>query len=71
MQGGLTLSNFLWSRIDTGIIDRFLPGGAAFVIERASMTLRTFQTGYLYHYVFVMILGVVVTLLYIFWGTWS
>lgn len=71
VQGGLTLSNFLWSRIDAGVIDRFLPGGAAFVIERASMTLRAFQTGYLYHYVFVMILGVVVTLLYVFWGAWS
>lgn len=71
VQGSLDLSGMLWTKIDMNIIDRFLPGGAAFVVERASGILRGFQTGYFYHYAFVMILGVVVILLSMFWGTWS
>jgi NADH-quinone oxidoreductase subunit L len=31
-----------------------------------STIVRTFQTGYIYHYAFVMILGVLGTLLYFF-----
>ena len=60
VQGSLSLGSFFYNKIDLGIIDRFIPGGAAWVALRTSMILRTFQTGYLYHYAFVMLIGLVI-----------
>ncbi len=48
----------LWRGGDQGIIDRFGPDGvAAAALETARRTMRL-QTGYVYHYAFVMLIGV-------------
>jgi NADH-quinone oxidoreductase subunit L len=52
------LGRFLWHGVDEGTIDRFGPNGvAARVVDIANQVVRL-QTGYLYHYAFVMLLGI-------------
>ena len=49
----------LWRGGDVGIIDRFGPDGVAHTTLDTAMRVVRFQTGYVYHYAFVMLIGVV------------
>lgn len=51
------LGRFLWQRGDVLTIDRFGPDGAAWITRKFSALIRPLQTGYIYHYAFVLILG--------------
>jgi len=51
------LGNVFWKRGDQGIIDRFGPNGAAAVVVGAGAAARRMQSGYLYTYALVMLLG--------------
>ncbi len=48
-----------WKRGDIGIIDRFGPNGAAWAVAQGSTYARKIQSGYLYSYALVMLLGLV------------
>ncbi len=48
-----------WKIGDIGIIDRFGPNGAAWVVARGSSYAQKVQSGYLYSYALVMLLGLV------------
>lgn len=49
----------LWRGGDVGIIDRFGPDGVAVLtLDTVRQTVKL-QTGYVYHYAFVMLIGVV------------
>jgi len=48
-----------WKKGDEGTIDRFGPHGAAEVVLQGSRLAVRLQTGYLYSYAFVMLLGLV------------
>jgi len=48
-----------WQRGDIGTIDRFGPHGAAELVQQGSKLAARFQSGYLYSYAFVMLLGLV------------
>ena len=52
------LGTFFWKAGDEGTIDRFGPNGFGFAAQLGGGLLRTLQTGYVYHYAFVLILGV-------------
>jgi NADH-quinone oxidoreductase subunit L len=52
------LGYWLWKRIDAGAIDRFGPNGAAALSQFMSKRATKLQTGYVYHYAFAMLLGV-------------
>lgn len=52
------LGRVLWKRGDGAIIDGFGPDGCSAMIGRISARVRTFQTGYVYHYAFIMIVGI-------------
>ena len=56
----------LWQVGDRALIDGLVVNGSAKLVGWFSTIVRTFQTGYIYHYAFVMILGVLGTLLYFF-----
>jgi NADH-quinone oxidoreductase subunit L len=56
----------LWQVGDRALIDGLFVNGSAKLVGWFSTIVRTFQTGYIYHYAFVMILGVLGTLLYFF-----
>jgi len=49
--------NFLWLRIDLNLIDRYLVNGPAYLINRLAFKLKSLQSGYIYHYAFIMIIG--------------
>ncbi|ALK98104.1 NADH:ubiquinone oxidoreductase subunit L [Massilia sp. WF1] len=64
--GARGLGKGLWQVGDRVLIDGLLVNGSAKLVGWFSTIVRTFQTGYIYHYAFVMILGVLGTLLYFF-----
>lgn len=49
---------FLWKAIDKGVIDRFGPDGMSQSSWQVGGVLSKIQSGYIYHYAFVMLLGV-------------
>lgn len=58
-RGAQLIGGGLWKGGDQGLIDGFIVNGSARVVAWFSGVVRHFQTGYLYHYAFAMILGVV------------
>ena len=52
------LGRLLWKKGDEGTIDRFGPDGAAAAIVAGTRVTARIQTGYLYTYALVMLLGV-------------
>ncbi|NCN85905.1 MAG: NADH-quinone oxidoreductase subunit L [Sphingomonadales bacterium] len=51
------LGRLFWKTGDEGTIDRFGPNGIASVIASGSGVMKRFQSGYLYTYALVMLLG--------------
>ena len=56
-RGARALASFLWKRGDQGLIDGLVVNGSWKVVAFVSRLSRQLQTGFLYHYAFVMILG--------------
>ena len=48
---------FFWKIGDLKIIDGLGPDGISMLIKKLSMKAIKFQSGYVYHYAFVMLLG--------------
>jgi NADH-quinone oxidoreductase subunit L len=48
---------FLWKFFDVKIIDRFGPDGVSSLIKKFSIKANKFQSGYIYQYAFIMLLG--------------
>jgi NADH-quinone oxidoreductase subunit L len=59
-EGSVRLGRWLWRYGDTLVIDGWLVNGAARGVGWIALRMRTLQTGYLSHYAFVMILGLLV-----------
>lgn len=53
------LGNFLWKFADAVVIDGLGPNGAAFIARKSSQIVARLQSGLVYHYAFVMIIGLV------------
>ena len=51
------LGLFLWKFFDLKIIDGFGPDGISSIIKKFSVKANKFQSGYIYQYAFVMLLG--------------
>jgi NADH-quinone oxidoreductase subunit L len=51
------IGRFLWKRGDQGTIDRFGPNGFAAVVAASGVAARRLQSGYVYTYALVMLLG--------------
>ena len=60
----IRFGNDLWQRCDKAIIDRFGPNGVSALVFQASKICSRFQTGFVFHYAFAMLVGVV---LFITW----
>ena len=67
--GARLLGNGLWNVGDKMLIDGMVVNGSAKLVGWISALSRGLQTGYIYHYAFVMILGVLGALIYFlpFW----
>jgi NADH-quinone oxidoreductase subunit L len=55
----LWLGRLFWKGGDRGTIDRFGPHGAAFAVDVGNRITTRFQSGYLYSYALVMLLGLI------------
>jgi NADH-quinone oxidoreductase subunit L len=51
------VGRFFWKRGDEGTIDRFGPNGAAALVAGTSRVSARLQSGYVYTYAFVMLIG--------------
>jgi len=56
------IANLFWKRGDEKIIDGYGPNGISKIVALCSSYLSRFQSGYLYHYAFVMLGGLVIIL---------
>ena len=60
--GARCLGSGLWKIGDVAIIDGFFVNGSARLIGWGSTVIRHFQSGYIYHYAFAMIIGILLLL---------
>ena len=60
--GARALGTGLWQRGDVRTIDGFFVNGSARVVGWAATVIRRLQSGYIYHYAFSMIIGVLLLL---------
>ena len=60
--GTRALGTALWKYGDIRLIDGLLVNGTARIVALAANLMRRYQTGYIYHYAFTMIVGVFVML---------
>jgi NADH-quinone oxidoreductase subunit L len=61
-RGGVGLGNLASRFGDRGVIDGIFVDGSAWVVDRFASLARRVQSGYLYHYAFAMILGLIALL---------
>jgi NADH-quinone oxidoreductase subunit L len=61
-RGGRKLGHAFWKGGDRAVLDGVMVDGSASVIERSSRVFRRMQTGFLYHYAFAMIVGLILLL---------
>ena len=56
------LANFFWKKGDEKTIDGLGPNGVSWIISKSSSYISLFQSGYLFHYAFAMLGGLVIIL---------
>ncbi len=66
--GARAVGQRLWDWCDAMVIDSTIVNGSANGIGRLAAWVRQVQTGYVYHYVLAMVLGVVIILGMVVWG---
>ena len=59
------LGTFLWKSIDINIIDKFGPDGISNLIKKFSDKAVKLQSGYIYQYAFIILLGFSAILTYL------
>jgi NADH-quinone oxidoreductase subunit L len=63
----MRLGRLFWKRGDEQIIDRFGPHGAAHAVGAGFRVAARFQSGYVYSYALVMLLGLIGAATWVFW----
>ncbi|WP_329740635.1 NADH-quinone oxidoreductase subunit L [Dyella sp. A6] len=61
-KGGVKLGRLFWKAGDAAVVDGAMVNGSAGLVRRISAGVRRLQTGYLYHYAFAMIVGLILLL---------
>ena len=59
------IGSFFWKKIDENTIDRFGPNGISKIIKLISNKAVQFQSGYIYDYAFVMLVGLSALITYL------
>ena len=68
VKGGVKLSQFFFKYVDEVIIDGWFVNGTGRDVLWLSKFVKRLQSGYVYHYVFVMVIGLVGLLAWMFFG---
>ncbi|MEM9312488.1 MAG: NADH-quinone oxidoreductase subunit L, partial [Pseudomonadota bacterium] len=58
------LGRQFWKLGDMGTIDRFGPNGVAWAVQRGASAAKVMQSGYLYTYALIMLLGLIAATTY-------
>ena len=66
-RGARLLGTGLWKGGDQSVIDGWVVNGSWKLVGRVAAAVRWLQTGYLYHYALVMILGIFALMTYFVW----
>ena len=66
----VALGRFFWEFVDINVIDRLGPNGIAARVINITKRVVRIQTGYVYHYAFVVILGAALLLTWIMIGSY-
>jgi NADH-quinone oxidoreductase subunit L len=66
--GARGLGRLFWNVGDVKVIDGAMVNGSAKAVAWFSSKIRNIQTGYLYHYAFTMIIGLVAFIWYFVWS---
>ncbi|RYE39386.1 MAG: NADH-quinone oxidoreductase subunit L [Hyphomicrobiales bacterium] len=66
-RGSRALGTGLWKGGDQAIIDGLLVNGSWKLVGRIASVVRWFQSGYIFHYALVMILGIFALMTYFVW----
>tara|TARA_E500000331_G_scaffold323253_1_gene338728 strand:- start:463 stop:1227 length:765 start_codon:yes stop_codon:yes gene_type:complete len=59
------IGSFFWKRIDLNLIDKYGPDGISKIIKNLSNIAVRFQSGYIYQYAFIILLGFTALLTYL------
>ena len=70
VRSSVRFGTFLWVKGDEQTIDRFGPNGLSELVLNGSNKFSKLQSGYVYHYAFAMMIGVVMLLSLYFSGFW-
>ena len=70
VRSSVRFGTFLWVKGDEQTIDRFGPDGLSELVLNGSNKISKLQSGYVYHYAFAMMIGVVMLLSLYFSGFW-
>ncbi|OGO94381.1 MAG: NADH-quinone oxidoreductase subunit L [Coxiella sp. RIFCSPHIGHO2_12_FULL_44_14] len=65
VRGGRSLSDFFYHFADLKMLDHFMVDGSGRNVNRIAKWMRALQSGYLYHYVLVMIIGLAAFLIWL------
>ena len=63
----MALGRFLWKRGDEQTIDRFGPHGAAVLVGAGNRLTARLQSGFVYSYALVMLLGLIAAASWVLW----
>jgi len=63
------LGRFLWKKGDVAVIDAYGPNGVAEVVVNTTQRITRLQSGYLYHYAFVMLIGIAALITWMMLGS--
>ena len=64
-KGVLATGRKLYEKGDILAIDKFIVNGSATLVNRFSSTVKKIQTGFVYHYAFIMIISLVGILIWL------
>lgn len=59
------LGRQFWKLGDVGTIDRFGPNGVAWIVQRGALGAKKVQSGYLYSYALIMLLGLIAAITWV------
>ncbi len=59
------LGRQFWKKGDEGTIDRFGPDGVAWVVQQGALAAKKVQSGYLYTYALIMLIGLVAAITWV------
>jgi NADH-quinone oxidoreductase subunit L len=59
---GIKFLSLMSKIFDIAVVDRFIPGSAAYLVKKMNRVTQAIQSGYIFNYALFMIMGVIVAI---------